>query len=651
MRSIKPAPVARRGVKRRVSKRTRPLRRIAPAHLIEPSPGTSIRTRLHLSERDEQVLRVLGTHLSSLSSSDLARAVRGDQTVAERKSLLTPACSARWAGSIVRRNDAQVALTRRCLAAEIANKQAAIEAINTRLTLPPDKGGYAAGAEHHGKRIRLEMLKQRVAACEKRLSPTGHLSIIRGGRRLFLGHQHLEASGITPDQWREDWTAAREIISANGSHDELGGNLTIRVSEKGICTIVLPTPLRHLTNTDDHLHYRLSALVAFPYRGADWLAQSGAGAINYTIRRLRYHATTAWRWYIDAAWIEATVAAGRRAERRERKEAQAIREAALATAPENDASEETPPFMIAPSISPSTTPATSSPPPPPVPQAPPPPRSWPFRFSDPAMSPFLSTARPRRSLGIDLNADHLAVWVLDASGNPVGKPYRIELRLAGLPASTRDGHLRRAISLVIALAHQHHAAVLFYEDLNWEQEKSREHYGHHKKFRHLISGFPTTLFRQRLVAMTARANLTVVAVDPAYTSQWGQAYWVKPTSTQAHPTTGHEAAALSIGRRGLSLRLRRRPSGIFRDRSEPGRSPSGQSTDASSLSAGVRGKPGGGPARPSPLKGMNTPSRSGKTVRPRPYGQAAVKQQMSIVEGTVIIVSARSTHPGGCDHD
>jgi hypothetical protein len=38
-------------------------------------------------------------------------------------------------------------------------------------------------------------------------------------------------------------------------------------------------------------------------------------------------------------------------------------------------------------------------------------------------------------LGADLNAEHLACCVLDASGNPVGAPTNIEVLTDGLSAS------------------------------------------------------------------------------------------------------------------------------------------------------------------------------------------------------------------------
>ena len=45
--------------------------------------------------------------------------------------------------------------------------------------------------------------------------------------------------------------------------------------------------------------------------------------------------------------------------------------------------------------------------------------------------PELEELRAGRVLGVDLNADHLACCVLDASGNPVGDPTSIEVVTAG----------------------------------------------------------------------------------------------------------------------------------------------------------------------------------------------------------------------------
>jgi hypothetical protein len=54
-------------------------------------------------------------------------------------------------------------------------------------------------------------------------------------------------------------------------------------------------------------------------------------------------------------------------------------------------------------------------------------------------APSLQELRQHRSLGVDLNADHLAAWVLNPAGNPLGPPVTIPLELDGQPASGMAG--------------------------------------------------------------------------------------------------------------------------------------------------------------------------------------------------------------------
>ncbi|MGW1747849.1 transposase [Streptomyces sp. NPDC002092] len=170
-----------------------------------------------------------------------------------------------------------------------------------------------------------------------------------------------------------------------------------------------------------------------------------------------------------------------------------------------------------------------------------------------------------RLLGVDLNADHLAVCVLDPHGNPVGAPVTVPLDLTG-PASTRDGRLRAAISVLIVLARQHGCAGVAIENLGFADARAtgRETMGRGRRgktFRRTVAGIPTARFRERLRGMAHHAGLMVVAVDPAYTSRWGAQHWTTPLQTQTRKTTvtRHHSAAVAIGRRALGYGIRRRP--------------------------------------------------------------------------------------------
>jgi IS605 OrfB family transposase len=173
-------------------------------------------------------------------------------------------------------------------------------------------------------------------------------------------------------------------------------------------------------------------------------------------------------------------------------------------------------------------------------------------------------------VAVDVNARHLAVAVVARDGNVAGTPFTVLLELSGLPATTRDGQVRAAVSRLIATAREHGAQAIVIEDLDFAQarEQGREITGNRpargkrgKAFRRLVAGIPTARFRDRLVQMAANAGLSVIVVDPAYTSRWGAQHWLAPLR-QHHPDlSGHHAAALVSGRRGLGHRAGRRATG------------------------------------------------------------------------------------------
>ncbi|MFD6322692.1 hypothetical protein ACFWOL_07380 [Streptomyces sp. NPDC058442] len=179
-----------------------------------------------------------------------------------------------------------------------------------------------------------------------------------------------------------------------------------------------------------------------------------------------------------------------------------------------------------------------------------------------------------RLLGVDLNHGHLAACVIDAHGNPVGRPVTVTTDLTG-PTTTRDGRLRAAISELITLARTHGCAGFAIEDLGFTDARAtgRETMGRGKrgkKFRRTVAGLPATRFRNRLSGMAHHAELVVIAVDPAYTSRWGAQHWKTPLQQQSGNTvvTGHHAAGAAIGRRALGYGTRRRPGVTAHHRSD-----------------------------------------------------------------------------------
>jgi hypothetical protein len=477
------------------------LRQLAAPFVAAAPAGARVRARLRVSGEDEAVLRAVGSHLGSLAGRDLAaRCTEGRLDArgkavsrAWRKRALTGEASSRWAGAITRTSEDQVRLAEQNLHAEQASLRARVARIEARLTVPVAgrtgrTRGYATPAERHAKDIRLRSLKARLARVERRLVVEA-VPVTRGGRGLLRKRTNLAAAGMTEQEWRAQWEAARWFLTADGEKDKPWGNETIRFNpDEGWLEVRLPATLSHLANRP-HGRYRLSCPVEFTYRGDEVAAQAATGAIRYDITL----DPASGRWYIDASWK-----------------------------------------------------------------------------TSPCRPPALDDLRRHPVVAVDVNAGHLAVAVVAADGNVLGTPVTVPLDLAGLPASARDGRLRAAVSGLIATARQYGARAVVIEDLNFAQARAegRERHGSRpsrgrrgRGFRRAVAGIPTGKFRDRLVQMTANAGLHVIVTDPAYTSRWGAQHWLAPMRAHHPETTGHHAAALVTGRRGLGHRARRRATG------------------------------------------------------------------------------------------
>jgi hypothetical protein len=170
-------------------------------------------------------------------------------------------------------------------------------------------------------------------------------------------------------------------------------------------------------------------------------------------------------------------------------------------------------------------------------------------------------------VAVDLNAGHLAIRRLDAHGNPVGSPWRIDFGLTGT-AARRDAQVRHAITRLIRYSLRHGTGTIAVEDLNFAdaRQTGRETMGRGqrgKRFRRTVAGIPTAVFRNRLTGQASRHHIRLLAVNPAYTSAWGDQHWRKPYEN----VTRHEAAATVIGRRAQGHKARRRE-GVTRTRPE-----------------------------------------------------------------------------------
>ena len=157
-------------------------------------------------------------------------------------------------------------------------------------------------------------------------------------------------------------------------------------------------------------------------------------------------------------------------------------------------------------------------------------------------------------LGIDLNSGHMDGRILDTHGNPVGRPIRKDLPEKG-PSTHRLGALREAVSQLVKWPRSQGVTVIAIEKLDFSDIRAlgrqRPRGGKAgRTTRRKTCGIPTSKFSHTMASATHRNSMTLVAVDPAYTSRWGARYWKKPLDrSRRQQGDRHQAAAVVIGRR------------------------------------------------------------------------------------------------------
>lgn len=507
---------------------------------VVPGPtGRATTTRLRLDPAEAAALGEVIDYLSGLRRTDLAARCRiplperfekdspeaeaqktaRNKAQADRKRALSDASTSRWAGSIMRGNDAQYELARRCQKDDIRDKKAAIKKLTQRISLPswdvmtdPQKAdfeqakkpgkrpvsGYKTQAERAMKQRRLDQLRSQVATLEADYA-AGTVHVVDGGARLLHQRHHLDAAGVTQAQWRRVWDAKRAWIRANGSSDEAYGNSTVTLTPDGTLSIALPAALAHLANAPRNRNrFQVTAPVVFNHLGAEWLAQATGATtgprVTATGRKVAYGA------------VSYTLAV---------KPTKNPRKTGI--------------YLTA---------------------------SW-------TQEPYAVPDDGGRVLGIDLNAGHLDGWVLDPSGNPVGAPITVPYDTAGT-TNQRDASVQLALGQIIDMALESGVGTIVVEDLGFDDARvtGRETMGRGtrgKTFRRTVSGLPTGKVRNWLTSKTYRAGVRLVAVNPAYTSKWAKEHWLKPLRARSGKNvTGHQAAGLVIGRRGIGIKARRR---------------------------------------------------------------------------------------------
>ena len=162
------------------------------------------------------------------------------------------------------------------------------------------------------------------------------------------------------------------------------------------------------------------------------------------------------------------------------------------------------------------------------------------------------TDRRRGAIGVDLNADHLAVAETDASGNCLNA-WRVPLATYGKSTHQAEALIGDAVAGVVEYARDAGKPIVI-EELDFRQKKAVLE-GESRKYSRMLSSFSYGKVKAYFVSRGHRQGVEIHQVNPAFSSVIGRVKFM-----ERYGLSVHQAAALVLARRllGCSERIPRR---------------------------------------------------------------------------------------------
>ena len=162
------------------------------------------------------------------------------------------------------------------------------------------------------------------------------------------------------------------------------------------------------------------------------------------------------------------------------------------------------------------------------------------------------TGKGRGAIGVDLNADHLAVCETDASGNCVNA-FSVPLVAYGKSQRQAEAIIGDAVASVVAYARKVGKPIVI-EKLDFRQKKAALE-GQSRRYSRMLSSFSYGKIKAYFLSRGYRQGVEVHQVNPAFTSVIGRVKFM-----ERYGLSVHQAAALVLARRllGCSERVPRR---------------------------------------------------------------------------------------------
>ena len=164
----------------------------------------------------------------------------------------------------------------------------------------------------------------------------------------------------------------------------------------------------------------------------------------------------------------------------------------------------------------------------------------------------VATDQRRGAIGVDLNADHLAIAETDASGNYI-HAFSVPLVTYGKSQHQAEAIMGDAVARVVDYAHEAGKPIVI-EKLDFRQKKAVLE-GESRKYSRMLSSFSYGKIKACFVSRGYREGVEIHQVNPAFSSVIGRVKFM-----ERYGLSVHQAAALVLARRllGCSERIPRR---------------------------------------------------------------------------------------------
>ena len=180
------------------------------------------------------------------------------------------------------------------------------------------------------------------------------------------------------------------------------------------------------------------------------------------------------------------------------------------------------------------------------------PKGWRVFATTKMMDVPVVTDRRRGAVGVDLNADHLAIAETDASGNYVNA-FSVPLVTYGRSIHQAEAIIGDTVASVVAYARDVGKPIVI-EKLDFRQKKAALE-GESRRYSRMLSSFSYGKIKAYFLSRGYREGVEVHQVNPAFSSVIGRVKFM-----ERYGLSVHQAAALVLARRllGCSERIPRR---------------------------------------------------------------------------------------------